>query len=88
LERERARWAMKRVRQGNKQGVAQPIGRDTTMFMTERGRRRYLVISTKAKGHPLGALFIFMYLKISDQASSEPEFPDFSCGYQRECGYA
>jgi hypothetical protein len=88
LERERARWAMKRVRQGNKQGVAQPIGRDTTMFMTERGRRLYLVISTKAKGHPLGALFIFMYLKISDQASSEPEFPDFSCGYQRECGYA
>ena len=39
LERERARWAMKRARQGNKQGVAQPIGRDTTMFMTERGHR-------------------------------------------------
>ena len=39
LERERVRWTMKRARQGNKQGVAQPIGRDTTMFMTERGRR-------------------------------------------------
>ena len=51
LERERARWAIKRARQGNKQGVAQPIGRDTTMFMTERGRRRYLVISTISSVH-------------------------------------
>ena len=47
LERERVRWTMKRARQGNKQGVAQPIGRDTTMFMTERGRKHYLVISTR-----------------------------------------
>ena len=51
LERERVRWTMKRARQGNKQGVAQPIGRDTTMFMTERGRRRYLVISTISSVH-------------------------------------
>ena len=31
----RALWAMKRGREGNKQGVSQPIGRETTMFMTE-----------------------------------------------------
>ena len=31
----RALWAMKRGREGNKQGVSQPSGRETTMFMTE-----------------------------------------------------
>ena len=43
LERERTRWVSKRARQGKKQGVSDArhaFASETTMFLTERGRRK------------------------------------------------
>ena len=39
LERDRCLWQIKGARQGKKQGESQPAGRESTMFLTERGRR-------------------------------------------------
>ena len=39
LERDHCLWQMKGARQGKKQGESQPAGRESTMFLTERGRR-------------------------------------------------